>query len=660
MIKVNVPHKSASMSVISALATLFSPVRVLPVWVAKVPGELWVAINPAYLKVRAPLLGAVLAITVTLPLATVSHAEIITTTALGHNSTAVHKNAPYMPYANPNAPTGGTLSLDARGSFNSAKKWTTTGMPMAGTDYLYDTLMTGSLNEAFTMYPQLASKVTYDTEDASWIIYHINPKARFWDGTPVTSSDVKATFDALLSKGPMSIRSYLADIKAVQVLDANRVKFTFQSADNREILLTVGQFPIFSKATVDKDFDTISFTPLMGSGPYKLAKVDAGRSVTYVRDPNYWGRQLMVNRGRYNFDRIKFVYYGSDEIAFEGFKSGQYRFRSENKASNWAKSYDFPATQAGLIVKEEIPNGNPMPMQGFVMNMRRLLFQDIRVRQALTAAYDFEWMNATLFHGQYERPQSYFHGSELAAKGEPTAAELQVLQPLLAKLEPVQRNEVMQAWQLPKTDGKGFNREGLLKARQLLLDAGFYYQDMRLYQPDGKPAKLEILMTGDTMGRVILPYIRSLQRLGFDAKLRQVDAPQYYERVRRFDYDMTVDVFAQSLSPGAEQAYFWGSKAADEEGNSNTAGIKNTAIDEVIAKLIAADNRDEIILYTKVLDRLLRAGYYVVPTYGKSTTNVAYWDEYRHVATHPSNAVAIDYWWVDQAAEAKINAYLKR
>lgn len=660
MIKVNVPHKSASMSVISALATLASPVRVLPAWVTKIPGGLRVAINPVYLKVRTPLLGAVLAVTVTLPLATISHAEIITTTALGHNSTAVHKNAPYMPYANPNAPTGGTLSLDARGSFNSAKKWTTTGMPMAGTDYLYDTLMTGSLNEAFTMYPQLASKVTYDTEDASWIIYHINPKARFWDGTPVTSSDVKATFDALLSKGPMSIRSYLADIKAVQVLDNNRVKFTFQSADNREILLTVGQFPIFSKATVDKDFDTISFTPLMGSGPYKLAKVDAGRSVTYVRDPNYWGRQLMVNRGRYNFDRIKFVYYGSDEIAFEGFKSGQYRFRSENKASNWAKSYDFPATQAGLIVKEEIPNGNPMPMQGFVMNMRRPLFQDIRVRQALTAAYDFEWMNATLFHGQYERPQSYFHGSELAAKGEPTAAELQVIQPLLAKLEPVQRSEVMKAWQLPKTDGKGFNREGLLKARQLLLDAGFYYQDMRLYQPDGKPAKLEILMTGDTMGRVILPYIRSLQRLGFDAKLRQVDAPQYYERVRRFDYDMTVDVFAQSLSPGAEQAYFWGSKAADEEGNSNTAGIKNTAIDEVIAKLIAADNRDEIILYTKVLDRLLRAGYYVVPTYGKSTTNVAYWDEYRHVATHPSNAVAIDYWWVDQAAEAKINAYLKR
>ena len=655
MIKVHVPHKSAAMSE-KPFLSLFG---------CSVPHSLVLAssqvtIKPAYLKDKAPLLGSILAIVASVSLAPMGHAEIVTTTALGHNSTAIHKNAPYMPYANPEAPIGGTLSLDARGSFNTAKKWTTTGMPMAGTDYLYDTLMTGSLNEAFTMYPQLASKVTYDTEDASWIIYHIHPKARFWDGTPVTSSDVKATYDALLSKGPMSIRSYLADIKAVQVLDTHRVKFIFESADNREILLTVGQFPIFSKAAIDTDFDSINFTPLMGSGPYKLAKVEPGRSVTYVRDPNYWGRQLMVNRGRFNFDKIKYVYYGSDEIAFEGFKSGQYRFRSENKASNWAKAYDFPATHAGLIVKEEIPNGNPMPMQGLVMNLRRPLFQDIRVRQALTAAYDFEWMNATLFHGQYERPQSYFHGSELAAKGEPSKAELQVLKPILAKLEPLQRQEVTKNWQLPKTDGKGFNREGLLKARQLLLEAGFYYQDMQLYQPDGKRAKLEILMTGDTMGRVILPYIRSLQRLGFAANLRQVDAPQYYERRRRFDYDMTVDVFAQSLSPGAEQAYFWGSKAADEVGNSNTAGIKNPAIDEVIAKLIAADNRDEIVLYTKVLDRLLRAGYYLVPTYGKSTTNVAYWDQYRHVTKLPSNAVGIDYWWVDQAAEAKINAYLKR
>ncbi len=590
----------------------------------------------------------------------VSIAAPITTTALGHNSTTEYINAPFMPYANPKAPTGGTLSLEARGTFNAANKWMTTGVAMVGTDYLYDTLMTGSLNEAFTMYPQLATKVTYDPDDTSWIIYYINPAARFWDGTPVTSSDVKATYDALLNKGPMYIRSYLGDIKDIQIINDQQVKFIFASADNKEILLTVGQFPIFAKSSIDTDFEKITLTPLMGSGPYKLGRVDAGRSVSYVRDPNYWGRDLMVNRGRYNFDMIKFVYYQSDEIAFEGFKSGQYRFRPENKASNWATGYNFPAVKAGLINQETISSENPVPMQGLVMNMRRPIFQDIRVRQALSKAYDFEWMNKTLFHGQYERLQSFFHGSELAATGVPSAEEMQVLTPLLPKLEPLQRQAVLMEWQLPTSDGSGFNRKELLEARQLLLDAGFYYNDMKLYQPNGQLAHIEVLMMGDTMGRVLLPYIRNLKRLGFDATLRQVDGPQYYERVRRFDYDMIVDKFAQSLSPGAEQVGFWGSSAADQAGNRNTIGIKNPEIDAVIEQLGNAKTRDDTILYTQVLDRLLRAGHYLVPLYGKSATNVAYWDQYRHTEKLPSNAIGIDYWWTDKEAEARINQYLKQ
>ena len=589
-----------------------------------------------------------------------SIAAPITTAALGHNSPTEYIDAPFMPYANPKAPTGGTLSLDTRGTFNAANKWMTTGVAMVGTDYLYDTLMTGSLNEAFTMYPQLASKVTYDPDDTSWIIYHINPAARFWDGTPVTSSDVKATYDALLNKGPMYIRSYLGDIKDIQVIDKQQVKFVFASDDNKEILLTVGQFPIFAKSSIDTDFEKITLTPLMGSGPYKLGRVDAGRSVSYIRDPNYWGRDLMVNRGRYNFDMIKFVYYQSDEIAFEGFKSGQYRFRPENKASNWATGYNFPAVKAGMINKETIASQNPVPMQALVMNMRRPIFQDIRVRQALSKAYDFEWMNKTLFHGQYERLQSFFHGSELAATGTPSTQEMQVIMPLLAKLEPLQRQAVLAEWQLPTSDGSGFNRQGLLEARQLLLDAGFYYDDMKLYQPNGQLAKIEMLMTGETMGRVLLPYIRNLKRLGFETTLRQVDGPQYYERVRRFDYDMVVDVFAQSLSPGAEQAAFWGSAAADEAGNHNTIGIKSPVIDTVIEQLGNAKNRDEIVLYTQILDRLLRAGHYVVPLYGKSATNVAYWNQYRHTEKLPSNAIGIDYWWTDKEAEARVNQYLKK
>lgn len=611
------------------------------------------------MMLKNTMLKAVL-LAITISWIPASIAAPITTTALGHNSTTEYIDVPFMPYANPNAPKGGTLSLEARGTFNAANKWMTTGVAMVGTDYLYDTLMTGSLNEAFTMYPQLANKVTYDPDDTSWIIYHVNPAARFWDGSPVTSSDVKATYDAILTKGPMYIRSYLGDIKDIEIVDKQRVKFVFKSDENKEILLTVGQFPIFAKLSIDTDFEKITLTPLMGSGPYKLGRVDAGRAVSYVRDPNYWGRDLMVNRGRYNFDMIKFVYYQSDEIAFEGFKSGQYRFRPENKASNWATGYNFPAVKAGLINKETISSENPVPMQGLVMNMRRPLFQDIRVRQALTAAYDFEWMNKTLFHGQYERLQSFFHGSELAATGTPSAAEMQVLSPLLAKLEPIQRQAVLTEWRLPTSDGSGFNRKALLEARQLLLDAGFYYDDMQLYQPNGKLAQIEVLMTGETMGRVLLPYIRNLKRLGFDATLRQVDGPQYYERMRRFDYDMVVDVFAQSLSPGAEQAAFWGSVAADEAGNANTIGIKNIVIDEVASALANAESRDEIVLYTKVLDRLLRAGHYLVPLYGKSATNVAYWNQYRHTEKLPTNAVAIDYWWTDKEAEARVNQYLKQ
>lgn len=585
-------------------------------------------------------------------------ADPITVTALAQNSSASYTGVTHLPYANPKAPKGGTLSLAAIGTFNSANPWMTTGVAMSGTQYLYDTLMTSSLDESFVIYPQLAEKVTYDPDDTSWVIYHIHPKAKFWDGTPVTSDDVKATFDALLTKGPMHIRSYLGSIDRVEALDKHRAKFYFKSDDNKEILLIVGQFPIFGKDSVDKYFDTLTLKPLLGSGPYKIAKLQEGRSVTYQRDPNYWGQNIMANKGRFNFDFIKYIYYGNEETALEGFKVGQYQFRQESVARKWATAYNFPAVKAGLINKEEIVTTTPVVMQGIVMNLRHDIFSDIRVRQALTEAFDFELMNKTLFYNQYERLDSYFYGSELAATGKPDSQEMAVLRPLLPKLEPIQRQAAVQEWQLAKSDGQGYHREALLRARQKLLDAGFYYQDMKLYQPNGELAKLEILLGSDKLSRVFLPYVRNLKRLGFDASIRLVDQPQYLERLRRFDYDMIMASFPQSLSPGSEQSYLWGSASADEIGNNNYSGIKNEAIDEVIAKLTYAKSREEIVLYTKVLDRLLRAGYYIVPMYGTSRTRVAYWDKYRHVEDLPDNAIGIDYWWVDKAAENKVTNYL--
>lgn len=597
-------------------------------------------------------------------IANFAYAKPITVTAISHQGAhAHHQNANHLPYANPQAPKGGTLSLASMGTFNSMNKWIDTGIPATGTDYLYDTLLTSSLDEVFISYPQLADKITYDPDDTSWVIYHINPHAKFWDNTPVTATDVKASFDALLTKGVMSIRSYLADVKEVQVLDKHRVKFIFKSADNKEILTTVGQFPVWSKKSIDEQFGKVSLTPLMGSGPYRVGHIDAGRSITYVRDPNYWGIQkqagVMVNQGRFNFDKIKYVYYQNAEVAFEGFKSGQYQFRQEAKARNWATAYNFPAVKAGMVIKEEVETLNPVAMQGIVMNLRRPIFADIRVRKALTYAYDFEWLNKTMMYGQYQRLQSYFYHSELEAKGKPSLQELSILQPLLPKLEPIQRQAVLSIWQAPKSGGDGFNRKNLLIARQLLREAGFYYRDMKLYQPNGQPARIRFLLKDEKMSRTILPYIRNLKKLGFDAEIQLVDAPQYIERVRKFDYDMIIDMFIQGLSPGAEQTYMWGSVAADEMGNQNTAGIKNSAIDQVINKLTNAHSREETVLYTKVLDRLLRSGYYIIPMYGSSVTRLAYWQQYQH-GTLPDYAIGLEYWWVDANKEAQVRQYLSQ
>ncbi len=583
------------------------------------------------------------------------YAKPVTQNYLAHNSTSDFADKSHMPYANPNAPKGGILSMKASGTFNSAKAWTTKGVAMAGTNYLYDNLMSGSLNEAFTMYPLLAEKVTFDPEDKTWIVYHINPKARFWDGSEVTASDAKATFDALLSKGPMYIRNYLQGIKKVEALDKYRVKFYFADDNNHEMLLTVGQFPVFKQSSIEEGFETVNLTPLIGSGPYRLHKVEGGRSVVYKRDPNYWGRDLMINRGRFNFDLIKYVYYQSEEIAFEGFKAGQYQFREENKSRNWATAYDFPAVKAGKVKKEQIDNRNPMAMQGLVMNLRRPLFQDVRVRQALTDAFDFEWMNQALFYNQYVRANSYFQNSELEATGTPSTKEMAIIKKIKPLIPADYYQRVLQQWQLPTTNGKGYNRQQLLSARRRLLDAGFYYQDMHLYTPRGERAKFSILLpAGTALNRVILPYIRNVKRLGFDVQIIEVDTPQYIERLRKFDFDMVTSVYAQSLSPGNEQISYWGSETADQEGNRNLAGIKNPAIDKVIDGLIKAKNREEIILHTKVLDRLLRAGYYLVPMYNKTTFDLAYWQQYKH-ATPPTNAIGIEYWWVDKNADKQLN-----
>ncbi len=579
---------------------------------------------------------------------------------------AIHSHPKYaglthLPYANPAAPKGGYLSQSANGTFDNLNAMNGKGTAADGVEYLFDTLMVSSLDEPGVMYPLLAEKVTYDPKKTAYVIYHLNPKARFSDGTPVTAEDIKFSFDTYTTKGNLGLQMYLSDLDKIEVLSRYQVKMSFKSNNNSEMPLILAQMPIYSKKNWQgKDFTRITMQPILGSGPYLLESIDAGRSISYKRNPNYWAKHLPVNRGKYNFDRLKFVYYRNMDVGFEGFKSGQYTVHQEYTARKWVTEYNFSAIKDKMVVKYNFNHENPIPTQSFVFNTRRAPMQDIRFRQALTYAYDFEWQNKALFYGQYHRLQSYFANSELEAKGMPSAEELAILKPYLAKLDPIQRVGVLKDWKYPVSDASGFNRKNLLVARELLLEAGYRYHNAQLTDPKGKPIRLEFLIHQDGLQRTLMPFIRNLKRLGITVNIRHVDVPQYIERMRSKDFDMTTNVLPQSLNPGNEQAQFWSSASADQPGNYNYAGIKNAVIDDAITKVIQAPDRQQLVIRTKVLDRLLRAGYYQIPTYGKGGNWYAYWNMYEQPKIKPKLAVGFDFWWSNPQKAAQVSQYLRR
>lgn len=585
----------------------------------------------------------------------------ITQNYIALHAKPLYQNAASMPYANPNAPKGGMLSqASVLPTFDNFNTLNGKGTPAEGVGLMYDSLMASSLNEPGVRYPLLAERVTADPNDPSYVIYHLNPKARFSDGSPVLAQDVVFSFTTLLTKGAPGIKVYLGEVAEVIALDKLTVRFNFKAKDNAELSSIVAEVPIYSKKDWQgHDYERVSLRVPLGSGPYLMDNFVAGRSITYKRNPNYWAKDLSVNVGRYNFNQMRYLYYRNTDIAFEGFKAGQYFFQEENKARTWSIGYNFPAFKQKYVVKQAIANENPVNLQAFVFNTRRPIFSDIKVRQALTLAYDYEWLNKALFYGHYDRIQSYFYNSELAATGTPSAAELQLLNPWLDKLSPIQRAGVLSNWQFPKSDASGFNRQNLLKARQLLLDAGYRYQNGKLLDKSGKPFQFEILIRQDGLQRTILPFTRNLARLGIDATIRLVDAPQYIQRQRTFDFDMITLASSTSISPGNEQAQYWGSASADQEGNYNLAGIKNPAIDAMIDKVIRAPSREQLIISTRAMDRLLRAGYYLIPTYSKSKYWVAYWDMYAYSAQRPKYDLGIDYWWVDPAKQKRVMQYLQ-
>ncbi|WP_338562847.1 extracellular solute-binding protein [Acinetobacter sp. KS-LM10] len=588
-------------------------------------------------------------------------AAVQTTPYIAIHTEAKYANAQFMPYANPNAPKGGLISQAGNGTFDNLNSMNGKGSSVDGTNYLFDTLMDNSLDEPSVLYPLLAEKVTYDPIKTKFIIFHLNPKAKFSDGSPVTAEDVKLSFDFFQHKSNPGLQMYLSDLDITEVLSKHAIKMTFKSDNNTEMPLILAQMPIYSKKDwKDKDFARITMHPIMGSGPYQIEKIDAGRSITYKRNPNYWAKDLPINRGRYNFDRLKYVYYRNIDIAFEGFKAGQYTLHEEKKARTWVTGYNFPALNNGMVTKYISKTETPAPTQSYVFNTRRAPFNDIHFRQALNYAYDFEWLNKALFYGQYQRLQSHFQNSALAPVGKPNGLELKLLEPYLSKLHPTHRQGVLSDWKSPVSDASGYNRQSLLTARSILLKAGYTYKNGLLVDAQDKPIKIEFLIHQDGLQRTLMPFIRNVKKLGISVQIRQVDVPQYLERIRRSDFDMTTMVMPQSLTPGNEQAQFWSSQAADEPGNYNFSGIKNAVIDDAVQQVIRAPNREQLILRTKILDRLLRAGYYQILSYANDKNWYAYWNMYKQPQTKPKLALGEEYWWVDQQQAQKVAQYLRR
>lgn len=549
-------------------------------------------------------------------------------------------------YANPDAPKGGTLKLSAFGSFDTFNPYTIKGVSAAGSGMLFDTLMVESADEPFSEYGLIAETIEMP-KDRSWVVFNINKKARFHDGTPITAEDVVFSFNILRTKGLPMFRYYYGNVEEVTAEEPLRVLFKFKPGDNRELPLILGQMPVFSKKYwEDKDFSATTLTPPVGSGPYKVGEFETGRYVVYERDPDYWAKDLPAVKGFYNFDKIRYDYYRDATVAVEAFKSAAFDLRVENEAKKWVSAYEGFSQKNGLI-KESFDHGMPSGMQGFVFNTRRAIFADKRVRQALGLVFDFEWTNKNLFYGLYQRTQSYFDNSEMAAKGLPRGRELKLLKKYEDQLPP----EVFKKkFALEKTTADGNIRPQLEEAFKLLEQAGWTVQDGVLKNERGEAFKFEILIdsaSSSAWERITLPYIRNLKRLGIQAVLRAVDSTQYKNRTDTFDYDMIVNIWGQSTSPGNEQRYFWGSSAANMAGSQNYAGIKNPVVDALIEEIIEAPDRQSLVAATKALDRVLLWEHYVVPHWYVPSVRLVYWNKFGMLKDPVMKGVQLMTWWVD-------------
>ena len=577
--------------------------------------------------------------------------------AAGGHGIAMHGPPKYGPgfahfdYARPDAPKGGELRRARTGTFDSLNPFIVKGVRAYGRHLVFETLMRRAWDEPFSLYGLVAESIEVP-DDRSSVTFTLRPEARFHDGSPITVDDVVFSWETLKEQGRPNHRLFYRQVRRVERPGPRSVRFVFDAeATDRELAMLMGLMPILSKSYYGSvTFDETTLDPPLGSGPYRIESVDPGRSIVYRRDPDWWGRDLAVNRGRYNFDRVRYDYYRDAGVMMEAFKAGDYDFRNEPSAARLATGYDFPAVAEGRVRVERVAHGRPSGMHAFVFNTRREIFADRTVRFALAHAFDFDWINQALLHGAYVRTRSIFDNSELGSRGRPEGGELALLEPYRDRLPP----ELFDTAYRPPGDG-GNARANLREAKRLLAGAGWSVRDGALRRDsDGLPMEFEILLVRPGNEKIALEFARSLERLGVSARVRTVDTAQYQNRRRAFDFDMLIYRWGMSLSPGNEQAFYWGAPAAGEEGTRNYPGVRDPVVDALIRRMTNVRAREDFVDTIRAMDRVLLWGHYFVPLYHRNDDHVAYWDRFGRPEVTPLYGVDVESWWEDPAKAAAL------
>jgi peptide/nickel transport system substrate-binding protein len=562
-----------------------------------------------------------------------------------HGNPALPRGFTHLPHVNPDAPKGGQLRLAAPGTFDNLNPFIIRGnTPQGLREYVFESLMARAADEPFTLYGLIASGIETPA-DRSSVTFHLRPEARFSDGRPITAEDVVFSHRVLSEKGWPYHRSHYKKVTKVEVLSPHRIRFDFGGALDRELPLILGLMPVLPRHRFDFDtFERTTLEPLVGSGPFVIAKVDPGRSITYRRNPQYWGRDLPVHRGRYNFDEVSYELFRDQGAMFEAFKAGDIDARVEDEPARWAEGYDFPAVRNGHVLRREVIIGQPAGMSALVFNSRRPPFDDQRVRRAFIELLDAEWINKSLFHGLYRRTTSFFARSDLAASGRPADAREREL---LARFPRAVSPDIMEGRPfLPVTDGSGSNRAGLARANKLFNEAGYHLVGGRMVsKATGKPLAFEFLASSRTQERLVLAFGDNLKRLGIAMRIRQVDSAQYWGRMKSFDFDMAQWNWGVSLSPGNEQINRWSSRAAENEGTLNYAGVRNPAVDAMIEEILKAEAREHFVSAVRAFDRALLSGDYVIPLFHVPGQWLAWRRRVAFPERVPLTGVDFDTWW---------------